>query len=134
MQWPVLIAINLHVLSTVTWVGFTFSLARMSTAQIEQFILPEIGTAVVGALSGYWLWTLFHEGAFGRAELALATGAAAALLALLEQIVTGTPVLRRKAMAPDRLSNTIKTAALGQRAAAGLLIFTVLTMASARFL
>jgi hypothetical protein len=37
-------------------------------------------------------------------------------------------------MAPDRLSNTIKTAALGQRAAAGLLIFTVLTMASARFL
>jgi hypothetical protein len=43
MQWPVLIAINLHVLSTVTWAGFTFSLSRMSTAQIEQFILPEIG-------------------------------------------------------------------------------------------
>jgi hypothetical protein len=50
---------------------------------------------------------------FGRAGLALATGAAAALLALLVQIVTGTPVLRREAMAPDRLSNTIKTAALG---------------------
>jgi len=134
MQWPVLISVNLHVLSTIAWAGSAFSLARISAAQIERFILPEIGDAVVGTVSGYWLWTLIHEGPLGKAELALAAGAAAALLALLVQIVTGTPVLRRKAMAPDRLSNTIKTAVLGQRIAAGLLAFTVLTMASARFL
>jgi hypothetical protein len=134
MQWPVLIAVNLHVLSTIAWAGATFSLARTSAAQIERFILPEIGAAVVGAGSGYWLWTLTHEELFGKANPVLAAGGIAALLALLVQIVTGTPVLRDKAMAPDRLSSTIKTAALGQRIAAGLLAFTALTMASARFL
>jgi hypothetical protein len=134
MQWPVLIAVNLHVLSTIAWAGATFFLARTSAAEIQRFILPEIGAAIVGAGSGYWLWMLIHEGPFGTAERVLAAGGIAALLALLVQIITGTPVLRRKAMAPDGLSNTIKAAALGQRIAAGLLAFTALTMASARFL
>jgi hypothetical protein len=134
MQWALLIAINLHVLSVITWAGFTFALARTSAAQIERLFLPQMGAAFVGVASGSWLWSLTHEGRFGPAERVLAIGVIAALLALLLQVVSGTSVLRRSAVAPDRLSATIKTAAIGQRIAAALLAFTALTMASDRFL
>src|SRR3979409_726209 len=81
MQIALIIALSLHILSTVFWAGTTFTLARTGGVGGEQLFRPQMGAAVVAVLTGGYLGHLVHAGAFGTAEQILAVGALAALVA-----------------------------------------------------
>jgi hypothetical protein len=131
VQISLIVAVSLHVLSVVGWAGFTFAMARTGAAQIERLFVPQMGAAVTAVLSGAWLWGLTHRGAFGRAETVLAFGVACALLELPIQATTGAIALRRP---PEHGGGAARSrAVLGQRISAGLLAFTLIAMAAARY-
>src|SRR3979411_2849163 len=81
MQTALIIALSLHILSSVFWAGTSFTLARTGGAGGEQLFRPPMGAAVVAVLTGGYLGHLAHAGAFGTAEQILAVGAVAALVA-----------------------------------------------------
>jgi hypothetical protein len=126
MQILLIILIAVHVLSSIFWAGSTFVLARNGGEGASALVRPQIGAASVSALSGSSLWYLLHQGSLQRAEQILATGAAAAILALLVQIVVVRPGLR-----PGETSPRV---AAGYRASAALLVVTVICMAAARYI
>src|SRR5256885_8663370 len=82
MQTALIIALSLHVLSSVFWAGSSFTLARTGGAAAVQLFRPQMGAAVVAILTGGYLGHLAHAGAFGTAEKILAAGAVAALVAV----------------------------------------------------
>src|SRR6195256_1765254 len=81
MQIALIIALSLHILSTVFWAGTTFTLARIGGVGGEQLFRPQMGAAVIAVLSGGYLGHLVHAGSFGTAEQILAVGALCALVA-----------------------------------------------------
>lgn len=125
MQVLLIITIAVHVLSSVFWAGSTFVLARAGGQGASALFRPQMGAASASVLSGLLLWYLLHQGGFELVEKILATGAGAALLALLVQIVVVRPALR-SAEASLRL-------AAGYRASAGLLVVTIICMAVSRY-
>lgn len=125
MQVLLIIAIAVHVLSSVFWAGSTFVLARNGEGASALF-RPQIGAAVVSILSGSLLWHLLHQGSFQHTEQILATGTAAAMLALLVQVAVVRPELRSGEASPR--------VAAGCRMAAALLFVTVICMAVARYI
>jgi hypothetical protein len=125
MQVLLIITIAVHVLASVFWAGSTFVLARNGGAGAAPLFGPQIGAATVSGLSGMLLWHLLHEGSFELAEKILATGAGAAILAYMVQILVARPALR-SADAARRL-------AAACRASAALLVVTVICMAVSRY-
>ncbi|KRD73437.1 hypothetical protein [Lysobacter sp. Root983] len=113
----VVVAVALHVLSSLFWAGTTFALSRSGGLGLDALRRPQMAAATAAILSGIALWALLHRGGDGRAEHVLATGAAAALIAALIQfgLLRGGRALR------------------GQRVAAGLLAVAALCMAVARY-
>ncbi|OSZ64951.1 hypothetical protein CAP40_14075 [Sphingomonas sp. IBVSS2] len=125
MQILLILAIAVHVLSSIFWAGSTFVLARNGGQGATGLIRPQTGAASAAILSGLLLWYLLHRGSFQLVEQVLATGAAAAILAFCIQLALVRPALR-SGEAPRRVAG-------GYRASAVLLAVTVICMAVSRY-
>src|SRR5260370_3057815 len=68
MQIALIIALSLHILSSVFWAGTSFALARTGGVGGEQLFRPQMGAAVIAVLTGGYLGPPVHEGAFGTPE------------------------------------------------------------------
>jgi hypothetical protein len=129
----IVIALAMHVLSSVFWAGSTFTLARLSGLAGERLVLPQAGAAVVAILTGGYLWHTMHGADLGPFEQVLLGGISAALIAILLQIVVGVrtvAALRRETLDDKSAQRRL---AVVQRFAAGLLAITVICMAIARY-
>lgn len=134
MQTALVIALSLHVLSSVFWAGSSFALARTGGAGGEQLVFPQLGAATIAILTGGYLGHLVHSGSFGPTEQVLAVGAVCALIAAGVQAAIGPRALmalRRGAGDPGNLRLRIAAA---QRVAAGLLAIAALAMGAARYI
>ena len=123
MQLLMIISIALHVLSSVFWAGSTFVLARSGGMDAGKLFRPQMGAASLAVLTGGVLWGLAHRGGFGTMEMTLAVGAAAALTALAVQALVVGRALRAGA-----------AVAVPYRISAGLLMLTLICMATARYI
>ncbi|VIO80021.1 hypothetical protein CI1B_83210 [Bradyrhizobium ivorense] len=132
MQTALIIALSLHVLSSVFWAGSSFTLARTGGLGGERLLGPQIGAATVAIVTGATLWQLAHEGSFARSEQILAAGAIAALVAVAVQIIVGGSAVRQLRSAGDT-SAARSQLAVAQRIAAALLAITALCMGAARY-
>jgi len=115
MTIGLMLLLSLHVLSAIFWAGSTFVLARAGGNGIDALRRPQYGAAGVAIVTGIPLAAMLHGAAFGRQEQVLMVAVAAALVALIVQIV-------------DRARP-----ARSQRIAGGLLAITVLGMVIARY-
>lgn len=134
MQTALVIALSLHVLSSVFWAGSSFALARTGGTGGEQLVFPQLGAATIAILTGGYLGHLVHSGSLGTTEQVLAVGAVCALIAAGVQAAIGPRALmalRRGAGDPENLRLRIAAA---QRVAAGLLAIAALAMGAARYI
>ncbi len=133
MQIVLIIALSLHVLSSVFWAGSSFTLARTGGVGGEQLFRPQMGAAVIAVLTGGYLGHLVHEGAFGTPEKILAAGALAALVAAGVQGLIGGRAIRslRSGTADEAAARS--RIATAQRLAAALLAVTAICMGAARY-
>ena len=133
MQVALIIALSLHVLSSVFWAGTSFALARTGGVGGEQLFRPQMGAAVVAILTGGYLGHLAHAGAFGTAEKVLAAGALAALIAAgIQAAIGGRAIASLRAGKADEAAARSRLAA-AQRIAALLLAVTAVCMGAARY-
>ena len=102
MQYVYIVVIGLHVMAGVFWAGTTIAVARDAEIKAERFIRPQLGASGMVFLTGLLLWYFFHQGSFSSMEMVLALGILTAI------------------------------AAAGVQGAVGLLVVTVLCMATAR--
>jgi hypothetical protein len=133
MQLMLIIAISLHLVSSIFWAGTTFTLARTGGAGAETLFRPQMGSATIAVLSGAWLWSLAHRGQFGATEKVLLLGILCAFIAAGVQGAMGGRAVRQLAhhdLAEEPARAKIVSA---QRIAAALLVVTVLCMGIARF-
>ena len=133
MQIALIVALSLHILSTVFWAGTTFTLARIGGVGGEQLFRPQMGAAVVAVLTGGYLGHLVHAGAFGTAEQILAVGALAALVAAGVQGAIGGRAIRSLRTGTADEADARSRIAKAQRIAAGLLAVTAVCMGAARY-
>jgi hypothetical protein len=126
MQLVLVLAVAVHVLSSVFWAGSTFVLARSGGVGAAGLFRPQMGAATLAVLAGVYLWSQLHAGGFGRYEQVLALGAASAIVAAGVQGALVGRALRRgggeAATAPPH------------RIAALLLGLTLVCMTTARYL
>ncbi len=129
MQTALIIALSLHILSSVFWAGTSFTLARTGGAGGEQLFRPQMGAAAVAVLTGGYLGHLAHAGT----EQILAVGALAALVAAGVQGAIGGRAIRslRNGTADEAAARS--RIATAQRVAAGLLAVTAVCMGAARY-
>src|SRR4030081_4159990 len=133
MQIALIIALSLHILSTVFWAGTTFTLARPGGVCGEQLFRPQMGAAVIAVLTGGYLWHLAHAGSFGTAEQILAVGALAALVAAGVQGAIGGRAIRSLRAGTADEAGARSRIATAQRIAAGPLAVTAASMGAARY-
>ncbi|KIU44898.1 MULTISPECIES: hypothetical protein [Bradyrhizobium] len=133
MQSILIIALSLHVLSSVFWAGSSFTLARTGGLGGEKLLVPQIGAATVAIVTGATLWQLVHEGSFGLSEQILAGGAIAALAAIAVQIIVGGGAIRQMRNGAGDHSAGRSRLAVAHRIAATLLTITALCMGAARY-
>jgi uncharacterized membrane protein len=133
MQSALIIALSLHILSSVFWAGTSFTLARTGGAGGEQLFRPQMGAAVIAVLTGGYLGHLAHAGEFGTAEQILAVGAFAALVAAGVQGVIGGRAIRSLRNGTADEAGARSRIATVQRVAAGLLAVTAVCMGAARY-
>jgi hypothetical protein len=133
MQIALIIALSLHILSSVFWAGTSFALARTGGVGGEQLFRPQLGAAVIAVLTGGYLGHLVHAGAFGTAEKILAVGALAALVAAGVQGAIGGPAIRGLRSGTDDEAGARSRIATAQRIAAALLAVTAVCMGAARY-
>jgi uncharacterized membrane protein len=133
MQIALIIALSLHVLSSVFWAGSSFTLARTGGLGGENLFRPQMGAALVAVLTGAYLGHSVHEGAFGTAEKILAAGAIAALMAAGVQGVIGGGAIRRLRSGSADEATARARLATAQRIAAVLLAVTAICMGAARY-
>jgi uncharacterized membrane protein len=133
MQIALIIALSLHVLSSVFWAGSSFTLARTGGVGGEHLFRPQMGAAVIAVLTGAYLGHSVHEGAFGTAEKILLAGALAALIAAGVQGAIGGRAIRnlRSGTADEAVARS--RLATAQRIAAVLLAVTAVCMGAARY-
>jgi hypothetical protein len=135
MQWVLPILIVVHVVPGIFWAGSTFVLARLDGTGAEQLGYPQMGAATTTVLAGGILWGFTHGGAFGTFEQVLALGAVCAIAAAGIQSAIGLPAIRRLAAASEAERKAHRTRiAFSQRAAAGLLVITIICMLVARYI
>ena len=133
MQIALIIALSLHVLSSVFWAGSSFTLARTGGAGGEQLFRPQMGAALVAILTGAYLGHLVHAGAFGTAEKILAVGAFTAMVAAGVQGAIGGRAVRSLCSGTADEAGARSRIAVAQRIAAVLLAVTALCMGAARY-
>jgi hypothetical protein len=133
MQYVYIIVLGLHVLAGVFWAGTTIAVARDPEIRIERFFRPQMRAAGMVFLTGALLWYFFHGGYFGSMEMVLAPGIATALIAAgVQGALVGSA--SRQLAGTDAATETQLRAKMtrGERIAGGLLVITVLCMATAR--
>jgi hypothetical protein len=133
MQTILIIALSLHILSSVFWAGTSFALARTGGLGGEKLFRPQMGAAVVAVLTGGYLGHLVHAGSFGPAEQVLAVGALAAIVAAGVQGAVGGPAVRSLNNGTADETAARLRIATAQRVAAGLLALTAVCMGAARY-
>jgi uncharacterized membrane protein len=133
MQTALIIALSLHILSSVFWAGTSFALARTGGAGGEQLFRPQMGAAVVAVLTGGYLGHLAHAGSFGPTEQVLAVGALAARVAAGVQGAIGGGAVRSLRGGTADQAAARSRLATAQRIAAGLLAVTAVCMGAARY-
>src|SRR5258708_15163832 len=127
MQIALIVALSLHILSSVFWAGTSFVLARTGGIGGEQLFRPQMGAAVIAVLSGGYLGHLVHAGSFGTAEQILAVGALGALVAAGVQGAIGGGAIRSLGNGEAGETEAGSRIATGQgRAAARLAVSAVL--------
>jgi hypothetical protein len=126
MQIALIIALSLHILSSVFWAGTSFALARTGGVGGEQLFRPQLGAAVIAVLTGGYLGHLVHAGGFGTAEKILAVGAGV-------QGAIGGPAIRGLRSGTDDEAGARSRIATAQRIAAALLAVTAVCMGAARY-
>jgi hypothetical protein len=134
MQIALIIALSLHVLSSVFWAGSSFTLARTGGIGGEQLFRPQMGAAVVAIVTGGYLGHLAHAGAFGPAERILFAGALCALLAASVQAAIGGRAIRSLHSGTTDEASARSRVATAQRLAAALLAVTAVCMGAARYI
>ncbi|MCK1395031.1 hypothetical protein [Bradyrhizobium sp. 1] len=134
MQTALVIALSLHVLSSVFWAGSSFALARTGGAGGEQLVFPQLGAATIAVLTGAYLGHLAHAGGFGTAEQVLAVGAVCALVAAAVQAATGPRALLKLRRGTSEPADARSRIAMAQRVAAALLAITAVCMGAARYI
>jgi len=132
MQTALIIALSLHILSSVFWAGTSFTLARTGGVGGELLFRPQMGAATIAVLSGGYLGHLAHAGSFGTAEQILAVGALAALVAAGVQGAIGGRAIRSLRSETDEAGARSRIAT-AQRIAAALLAVTAVCMGAARY-
>jgi hypothetical protein len=132
MQIALIIALSLHILSSVFWAGTSFTLARTGGVGGELLFRPQMGAATIAVLSGGYLGHLAHAGSFGTAEQILAVGALAALVAAGVQGAIGARAIRSLRSGTDEAGARSRIAT-AQRIAAALLAVTAVCMGAARY-
>jgi uncharacterized membrane protein len=133
MQIALIIALSLHILSSVFWAGTSFTLARTDGVGGEQLFRPQMGAALIAVLSGGYLGHLAHAGSFGTAEKILAVGALAALVAAGVQGAIGGRAIRSLRTGTADEAGARSRMATAQRVAALLLALTAVCMGAARY-
>ena len=133
MQIALIIALSLHILSSVFWAGTSFTLARTSGVGGELLFRPQMGAATIAVLSGGYLGHLAHAGSFGTAEQILAVGALAALVAAGVQGAIGGRAIRSLRAGKADEAGARSRIATAQRVAAALLAVTAVCMGAARY-
>ena len=134
MQIALIIALSLHVLSTVFWAGTSFALARTGGVGGEQLFRPQMAAAVIAVLTGGYLGHLVHAGTFGTTEQVLAIGALAALVAAGVQGAIGGRAIRSLRVGKTEEAVARSRIATAQRIAAVLLAVAAVCMGAARYL
>jgi uncharacterized membrane protein len=132
MQIALIIALSLHILSSVFWAGTSFALARTGGVGGETLFRPQMAAAVIAVLTGGYLGHLVH-GAFGTTEQVLAVGAVCALVAAGVQGAVGGRAIRRLNNETIDENDARSRIALAQRVAAVLLAVTAVCMGAARY-
>jgi hypothetical protein len=133
MQIALIIALSLHVLSSVFWAGSSFTLARTGGLGGAKLFRPQMGAAVVAILTGAYLGHAVHEGAFGTGEKILAAGALAALVAAgVQGAIVGRAIRSMHSGTADEAGARSRIAT-AQRIAAILLAVTAVCMGAARY-
>jgi uncharacterized membrane protein len=126
MQITLIIALSLHILSSVFWAGTSFTLARTGGVGGDRLFRPQMGAAVIAVLTGGYLGHLVHAGSFGTAEQILAVGALAALVAAGVQGAIGGRTIRSLRAGTADEAGARSRIATAQRVAAALLAVTAL--------
>jgi hypothetical protein len=134
MQIALIVALSLHILSSVFWAGTSFAMARTGGVGGEHLFRPQMGAAVVAVLTGGYLGHLVHAGAFGATEQILAAGAVAALLAAGVQAAIGGRAIRSLHSGTADEAGARSRIATAQRVAAALLAVTAVCMGAARYI
>lgn len=132
MQAEFIVAAAVHVLFAVFWAGTTLALALTGGGMAVRLFRSQMGAAIVAIVAGGYLWKLTHAGPFGQAEQVLSTGILCALVALGVQAALVGPALRQLRGETTREA-VQKRVAIAYQISAGLLVITILAMASARF-
>jgi uncharacterized membrane protein len=133
MQIALIIALSLHILSSVFWAGTSFTLAQTGGVGGELLFRPQMGAATIAVLSGGYLGHLAHAGSFGTAEQILAVGALAALVAAGVQGAIGGRAIRSLRAGTADEAGARSRVATAQRIAAVLLALTAVCMGAARY-
>lgn len=132
MQILIIVAVAVHAVSAVFWMGTTANQAQMKAAAAEILFPRQMGAAAVSVLTGGFLWSQLHAGGFGAYEMTLAAGAACAVLALVIQVAGVGTRLRGLKIAVDP-APVRKAMALTYRITAALLGVALICMVVARF-
>jgi len=133
MPLTLIIALSLHVLAAVFWVGTSFALARIGGPGAERLLRPQLGAALAAVLTGAYLWSQLHRDAFDRPEQVLAIGVVCALVAAGVQGAIVGRAVRGRSMTPAGAGPAWARIIIAQRAAAGLLAVTLVCMTIARY-
>jgi hypothetical protein len=130
MQWIVIVLIVLHVVTGVFWAGTSFVLARTGGLLVEKLAFPQFGAGVATLCMGLATWLLALRGLPPTPGFhVLGMGAACAVLALIVQ-ASALPAVKTLKAAQGGSSPQQRRVLISQRVAAGLLLLTVLAMAS----
>lgn len=133
MQYVYVVVIGLHVMAGVFWAGTTIAVARDPEIKAERFIRAQLGASGMVFLTGILLWYFFHEGSFGSMEKVLALGILTAIAAAGVQGAVVASASRQLAGAEQATQTRLRAQMTrGERIAGGLLVVTVLCMATAR--
>jgi uncharacterized membrane protein len=134
MQTALIIALSLHILSSVFWAGTSFALARTGGVGGEMLFRPQMAAAVIAVLSGGYLGHVVHAGFFGTTEQVLAVGAVCAFVAAgVQGAIGGRAIRSLRNRTSDEVSARSRIA-FAQRVAAALLAVTAVCMVTARYI
>ncbi len=133
MQILIIVAIAVHSLAAVFWMGSSMNLAATGAMHAQLLFPKQMMAALFAVLTGGFLWSQLHTGGFGPYEMVLAAGAALAVIAAGIQGVVVGGSLRRLRAGGDAEALRRRMAA-AYRVGGGLLALALVCMVVARFL